>query len=70
MDPSIPACPVCGTWTCSQCGWKRKRASLSWVHSCHRCGGTRGLLVPSRHRDERTRDDHAAAMIKKGGESE
>jgi hypothetical protein len=58
---TIPECPVCGTWVCAQCGWKRHGASLTWKHTCHRCGGTRGLLIPSRHRDETIRADHAAA---------
>lgn len=67
MKSSIPECPLCGTWVCAQCGWKRLHANAdpAWQHACHRCGGTRGSLVPARHRNESIRADHAAAALRK-----
>lgn len=63
MKQDIPECPICGTWVCMACGWKRLRANRrTTTHTCHRCGGTRGSLVPSRHRDKWTRNDHIEAF--------
>gem|GEM_PF-3081782 len=44
--PSTRPCVVCGTWTCSACGWRRQRAAI-WrpdVQSCARCGSREGTM--------------------------
>jgi hypothetical protein len=53
-----PVCPLCGTWVCSTCGWRRSRASLHWPQQCANCLGTSGSFLPTRHTDRTTREDH------------
>lgn len=49
--PKRHACRVCGTWTCSNCGWKRHYANLKTpgVNDCPRCHGRTGTIVPTMH---------------------
>jgi len=57
--PDTRPCAVCGTWTCSACGWKRHRAAI-WrpaEQSCAQCGSREGTMAVSWHR-RRTWEDH------------
>jgi len=58
QSPLPPECPACGTWVCAVDGWRRNRAALSVAQHCHRCGGTKGIFLPTYHSDRATREDH------------
>lgn len=55
----VPPCPFCGTWECTECGWKRHKANVTYdLHDCIKCGSTTGLMIPTRHRTRRQYEDH------------
>lgn len=50
------ACPLCGVWVCSRCGWRRINASRvsETGHQCAKCDGKRGKMLPVRHSGPRS----------------
>ena len=47
------ACRVCGTWTCSVCGWKRSNASVTYQeHYCGKCPSRMGTLLATMHTEK------------------
>lgn len=44
------ACKRCGTWICTECGWKRPGASVHYPdHTCNRCPSRQGTFTPTLH---------------------
>lgn len=43
-------CRSCGTWACTQCGWKRPGASIFYQdHACRWCPSREGTLTSTLH---------------------
>lgn len=49
------ACPACGKWKCSKCGWIRAGATREpnlpeqYRQTCYRCGSTEGVMLDIHH---------------------
>lgn len=65
MTQLVDPCPMCGTWVCDKCGWRRVGANrLKPVkHDCHKCGSTEGIMLDIHHQRWNWRyQDHKQEM--------
>lgn len=70
MTKQTAPCRACGTWECSDCGWRRPLANRfsGSPHRCARCGSDDGSMLPTRHRGGRAFDhDDAFEGLMAGG---
>lgn len=70
MSSHLFDCPVCGTWECAACGWRRSRANrfAEDPQDCHRCGSRLGEMKPIQHTRYGTAENHVAEYDRLIGE--
>ena len=58
------ACPACGTWRCSDCGWSRSGASrfTKGGQTCGKCESKSGVMLPVFHTSRMKARDHESEV--------